>query len=237
MKLSLKQFCADDLKRRVLSMDLVPGAPLDEVALSAHYGISRTPLRELIQRLGGEGYFTLEENRGAKVASLDLGTLRHFFQSAPMIYASVARLAAEQAKPADVERLKSIQQLFRQSIGVGRTSQTAMENHRFHEAIGGIAASPYLKPSLNRLLIDHTRIGHMFYRSNSADDAERIEEASDQHDQMIAAIEAGDAPQAVKLTLEHWELSRGQLEQFVSPDPLPFELETISPNGEKTRAV
>lgn len=206
-------------------MELSPGHPLDEVALSAEFGISRTPLREIIQKLGGEGYLTLLENRGAKVASLDLSTLRHFFQAAPMIYASIARLAAEHAIDSDIERLKEIQVAFRQSIGVGRSCETAGHNHRFHEAIGEMAASPYLMPSLKRLLIDHTRIGQMFYRSRSDGDRNRINEAADQHDAMIEAFASRDASRAVELTLQHWELSRGQMERFVSPDPLPFELE------------
>jgi len=54
---------------------------------------------------------------------------------------------------------------------------------------------------------------------------------------MIDAFEQGDAPRAVALTLEHWELSRDQVERFVSPDPLPFEFETMSMTGENARAV
>ncbi|MGI9355194.1 MAG: GntR family transcriptional regulator [Rhizobiaceae bacterium] len=225
MKKNAKQRSADDLKRKVLSMVIAPGQALDETQLSAEYGISRTPLREVIQRLGGEGYLTLEENRGAKVASLDLTTLRHFFQSAPMIYASVARLAAEQAAAADIALLKDIQRAFRLSMTQRQSSETAAHNHRFHEAIGEIASSPYLMPSLNRLLIDHTRIGHMFYRSNSDSDRRRIEEAAEQHDAMIEAFANHDPAAAVELTLQHWELSRGQMERFVSPDPLPFDME------------
>lgn len=224
MKTHAKQHCADDLKQRVLSMDIAPGQPLDEIELSEHYGISRTPLREVIQRLGGEGYVVLQDNRGAKVASLDLTTLRHFFQAAPMIYASIARLAAEQAQPSDIDALRDIQSAFRRSIDEGRSAQTAAHNHRFHEAIGVIAASPYLMPSLNRLLIDHTRIGQMFYQSSTDTDRARIHEAADQHDAMIEAFAGHDAARAVELTLKHWELSRGQMERFVSPDPLPFEL-------------
>ena len=99
-----------------------------------------------------------------------------------------------------------------------------MLNYRFHQVIGEMAQSPYLMPSLNRLLIDHTRIGAVFYQSNNPSDKQRIAKAADQHDQMIAAFEQRSAAEAVQLTLEHWELSRHQMEQFVTPDPLPFEI-------------
>jgi len=224
MKSSSKSTCVETLKQRVLSMDIAPGQVLDETALSKEFGISRTPLREVIQRLCGEGYLTSQENRGAKVASMDLTTMRHFFQAAPMIYASISRLAAEQATAQQITELASIQRRYRQSLIPENPRETAMHNHRFHQMIGAIAASPYLMPSLNRLLIDHTRIGLVFYASRSNSDRQRVTRAADQHDAMIEALSTHSAAAAVQLTLEHWELSRNQMEQFVTPDPLPFEL-------------
>ncbi len=227
MKTSLKQRAAAILKNRVLSMELEPGRLLDETELSSEFGISRTPVREIFQRLAGEGYLSVTKNRGAKVASMDLATLRHFFQAAPMIYASIARLAAEQAGPADIASLKKVQRSFRKSLENSHAAETAIHNHAFHETIGEIAKSPYLMPSLNRLLIDHTRIGQMFYQSKSMNDANRIQEAADQHDSMIEAFENHKPAAAVELTLKHWELSRGSMERFVNPDPLPLELGEI----------
>ena len=65
---SKKEQVYNDLKQRVLTLDLTPGLALDEVALSEHYGLSRTPLRELFQRLAGGGYLNTESNRGASVS-------------------------------------------------------------------------------------------------------------------------------------------------------------------------
>ena len=101
-----KDDCFSDLKRRILSTDLDPGADLDEVSLSERYGVSRTPLREVLQRLAGEGYVRIQANRGAKVASMDVAVMRVFFQTAPMVYANIARLAAENRKPNQIAELK-----------------------------------------------------------------------------------------------------------------------------------
>ena len=225
MSSDAKTRCLETLKNDILTKQLAPGALLDEIRLADRFGISRTPLREIIQRLSGEGYLVVEQNRGAKVAPMDFETIRHFFQAAPMIYAAVSRLAAEQAQPADLARLKKIQKAYRSSIKSGDASRTAMENHRFHLAIGEIAGSPYLLPSMKRLLIDHTRIGQTFYQNRSKQDQKRISAAADQHDDLIAAFEANATAQAVEITLEHWALSRDRMDAFVSPDPLAFELE------------
>ena len=231
MKTNPKTKCIDEMRRRILTLDLQPGAMLDEVMLANEYGISRTPMREVIQRLNGDGYLVIEQNRGAKVAPMDFATMRQFFQAAPMIYAAISRLAAERCEANDAARLKEIQLAYRRSLADGLPSETSMRNHEFHEVIGEIAGSPYLIPSLQRLLVDHTRIAQTFYQSANDDDAVRISKAADQHDAMIEAMANHDPEQAVDLTLDHWALSRNNIERFVSPDPLEFEL------GEASHAV
>ena len=243
MKNNKKEQACEELKRRILTLDLPPGQVLDEVELSEQYELSRTPLREVLQRLAGEGYLSLAANRGASVSSMDLATMRNFFQSAPLIYAAIARLATEQATPAQIHTLKKIQQRFAKSLGKRATGDMSMLNHQFHEQLGVMAASPYLSPSLARLLIDHTRMSHRFYRVhalNTDNDTQRqnakhrtkrtanktnhrVVEASKQHDAMIAAIEQRQPALTVELTIAHWELSRSQLDQYVMPDALPMD--------------
>jgi len=218
-----KEQVYSDLKQRVLTLDLAPGLALDEVALCAHYGLSRTPLRELFHRLAGAGYLNTENNRGASVSSMNLETMRNFFQSAPMIYAAIARLAAEHASSKQVAELKKIQLRFHRSVERDRAADMAMHNHRFHEFIGEMAASPYLAPSLDRLLIDHTRMSQRFYRIKQAVSRKRVVKAAEQHDAMIDAFAQQQSALAVELTLAHWELSRTEMDKYVLPDPLPTD--------------
>lgn len=225
---SAKQACYETLRHQVLTLQLEPGSDLDEVHLAKEFGLSRTPLREIIQRLAGNGYLTLQKNKGAKVASMDLRSLTDFFQVAPMIYAAVSRLAAAKAGKADIAALKNAQTAYRASLKTEDNSATAMHNHQFHKIIGDMADTPYLLPSLERLLIDHTRIGHTFYRSSDAETGDKIKQAADQHDEIIDAIEAGAETQAAEITLQHWALSQDTMERFIRPDPLKFELGELS---------
>jgi len=229
-----KEICYDDVKLRILRLELEPGVVLEEASLAAQYALSRTPLREVLQRLAGEGYVTLAEHRGAKVASMDIAVLRTFFQTAPMIYASISRLAAENRKPAQLTALQSAQDAFAKCTQAGDAAAAALANYRFHEIIGEMAHNVYLAASLNRLLIDHTRLSQTFYRPKSTEDTALISKASDQHDALIAAIKAQDAGRAAELTLQHWDLSRDRMERFVHPDPLPLE---VSIPKDKTHAV
>ena len=215
----------DALKQQILQLDLEPGSALDEVSLCDAYSVSRTPLREVLQRLAGAGFVKIEPNRGASVSSMDLETMRTFFQTAPMIYASVARLAAEKATRSSVKTLRDIQTQFRTAVKDARPRDMAISNYQLHEAMGVMADNPYLSPSLNRLLIDHTRMSQTFYRSRTKTERKRIITACKQHDEMINAIEAHEASRAVELTLDHWALSRDRMELYVRPDPLPLDPE------------
>lgn len=219
-----KTDCLEGLRKRILTLDIAPGAPLDEALLSDEYGISRTPLREVLQRLSGEGYVEIVENRGAKATSMDLMVLRTFFETAPLIYATIARQAAENRKTIEVETLKTAQKAFLAAISAGDAGKAALENHRFHATIGQMAHNPYLLASLNRMLIDHTRLSQTFYRPATLPEERRVAQAGQQHDAMIAAIEGHDPEAAVALTLQHWDLSRDQIERFVRPDPLPLDV-------------
>jgi DNA-binding GntR family transcriptional regulator len=219
-----KTRCLEDLRMRILRQDIAPGADLDEAAICSEYGLSRTPVREIFQRLAGEGDVNQGQGRGPKVASMDLAVMRMFFQTAPMIYANVARLAAENRRADEIAPLEATQGQFRAAAEAGDAGRAALLNHRFHRQIGEMAHNPYLLPSLNRMLIDHTRLSQTFYRPASEEEEARVKKAIEHHDAMIAAIQAQDAEGIVELTIDHWNLSRDRLERFVSPDPLPLDV-------------
>ena len=222
--ISRKARCTEDLRQRILTQDLQPGSYLDEAMLAEAYEISRPPLREVLNQLAGEGYVVLHKNRGAQVAPMTHKTLRNFFMAAPMIYAAVTRLAAEHATEAQIMRLKDAQTLFRKAIRDGDTAGRALMNQRFHAIIGEMADNEFLAPSLRRLLIDHTRIGMSFYNPRNRAMAAQRDEAADQHDRFIALIAAGDAEGAGQLAIDHWELSRAEIESFVTPAGMAIPL-------------
>lgn len=219
----------DGLRRDILTLQLPPGADIDETSLAAAFGLSRTPLREVLQQLAGEGYVSMRENRGSRVAELSHQTLRAFFQVAPMIYAVVSRLAAQHARPHQVAALKQAQRAFKAALKQGTVEERTLANNRFHAIVGEMAHNSYLQPSLQRLLVDHARIGMTFYRPKNDRMAANLAEASRQHDALIDAIEQGDEVAAAALTEAHWTLSRDQIEMFVMPRGLDTQLGDMTP--------
>lgn len=213
----------EDIKRRILTMELDPDALLDEASLTAQYGLSRTPVREVFQRLAGEGYLEIVEKRGVRVIPMNHAMLRNFFLVAPLIYAATGRLAVQHYKPAQLKALKETQKRFRKAMLNHDAEALVLENNRFHEIMGEMAANPYLQPSLGRLLIDHCRIGHTFFRPQNSDMEQRLQLACQHHDAFIAALEARDEQAVVDLVTEHWALSRENMAMFIAPQGLKVE--------------
>lgn len=220
-----KAVLGDTLRRRIVSMELAPGAVVDEMALSEEFGLSRPPVRELLRQLAAEGYIDLEANRAARVSSMSFHSLRSFFQAAPLIYIATTQLAAVNATRGGIEELKQIQKRFRSAIENNDVEGRVVHNDMFHLQIGKMAENPYLMPSLRRLLIDHARLGKIFYRHPTTRDMQAdLESAVQQHDQIIEAIERHDADAAAMLVRAHFELSRHRMAEYAAPEGVEVPL-------------
>lgn len=221
MKKTGKTALYDDLKHQILMLEREPDEDLDELSLSESYGISRTPVRDVLRQLAGEGYVSIRENRGARVIPMNHATMRDFFSVAPVIYEAVGRLAVQNFKPRQLLDLKACQMAFR-TAREGRDSVAmVVQNNRFHSIIGEMSGSQFLTPSYSKLLIDHARIGQTFFRPETDQMDRDLAQSCDQHDQMIEAIAARDEAAMVGLIHQHWGICRSNMEMFIAPRALP----------------
>lgn len=220
-----KAVLSQTLRQRIITMEMPPGSIVDEIELSEEFGVSRSPLRELMRQLASEGYIELKPNRPARVSSMTHHSLRCFFLAAPLLYAATTQLAAMNASPKDILKLKEIQMAFRNATKSGSVVERVQYNDQFHLEVGHIANNPYLMPSLCRVLIDHARLGMTFYQDSSCPEMQDdLALAVTQHDQMIDAIERHDAQEAGQLVSAHMELSRRRMADYAAPAGLDISL-------------
>ena len=213
----------ETLKRKILTLELAPDQDLDEASLSKEYGISRTPVRDVLRQLAGEGYVVIRENRGARVIPMTLATLRDYFLVAPMIYEAIGRLAVQNATPSQLAELRLCQEQFRAAVEARDSEAMNLENKRFHAIIGKMANSAFLMPSYERLEIDHARIGRTFFHPTDDRMEANLAMSSRHHDQFIEAIATRDEAAMIRLASEHHELSRKTMEMYVAPKELKNE--------------
>lgn len=221
-----KVLLSETLRRRVLSLELPPGSTIDEIALCEEFGLSRPPVRELMRQMAAEGYIELEPNRPARVSSMNYESLRSFFLAAPMLYSATTQLAATHATAQDVKTLNEIQSRYLHAIEADDVAERVFWNDRFHFEIGKIARNTYLLPSLLRVQIDHARLGTIFYRTQAAEDMKAdIRKSADQHNQIINAIESGDAQRAGDLARDHMDMARRRMTEYIVPEGIDVALE------------
>lgn len=134
------------LKRRISDGELSLGAKLTEAHLVKEFGISRTPIREALNRLAQEGLVTIKPYRGAFVASLSEDEVRELFEVREALEGMAARMAAMRIEKQVLEELGR-----RLKKGIAASSRDvyarySQADREFHEAVA--------QASGNRELID-----------------------------------------------------------------------------------
>ncbi len=212
-----KEALYDELRRRIVTMELEPGTDLDEGELSSFYGISRTPVREILIRLQSEGLVVQRRNRGAMVAPLDMATLQSWFEAGRMIHRAMVRLAADRRTDADLDAIRQAMEEFEAATAAKDKLRMLYANERFHDLIGRAARNSYLYASYRRVTADHERISELCYGYEVQGYAQQDSQLNiDEHRRLYQAIADGDADTAERVIDDHLSLAREGLRQALS---------------------
>ena len=175
---------------------LIPGSRVREAELTAWLEMSRTPLRDALQRLEREGLLSLQSHRGVQIAQLDRQAIIELYTAREWAEAAAAALAARQATPGEVAELQHILQLERDSAG--DPAAGARANRMLHGVIYDCTRNRYLIAHLHALAARLALAGNATRRN-----AARVVEAQREHTALVAAIAAGDATAAEAHARQH----------------------------------
>ncbi|WP_275785301.1 GntR family transcriptional regulator [Pararhizobium gei] len=203
------------LRQEILSMELAPGSPLDEVRLSERFGMSRTPIREAMLRLGSEGLVTTLPNRNTIVATIDFATLPPYFDSLTLMYRVTSRAAATRKDAVVMARIRKHQAEFEAAVNAQNAYAMIEANREFHVAIAELGGNPYYTGFFSRLLDEGRRILRLYY--STFDDRLPLQYVQE-HEDMIAAIEAGQVDEADRLASAHAAQIVRQIQDYVARD-------------------
>lgn len=113
---ALYEEVAEQLRTRILGHALAPGSWIDEQALCAQFGISRTPLREALKVLATEGLVTMKLRRGAYVTETSAQDLAEVFHLLALLESDAAALVAQRASDADLAELAALHQTLEETV-------------------------------------------------------------------------------------------------------------------------
>ena len=201
------------LRTEILSLVLRPGALLDETTLAERFGLSRSPVREALIRLAGEGLVVTLPNRSTIVAPLEIASFPKYVEALDIAQRMNARLAAALRTEADLKLIARRQQDHVAAVRSGDHLAMSETNKAFHMAIAEAGKNPYLIAFYERLLDQGRRMLHLHF-----DYLERTNDGyllTDEHDEMIAAIEARDVERADRLAHGHTRQFRDNFIDFM----------------------
>jgi DNA-binding GntR family transcriptional regulator len=165
-----------------------PGDRLVEAELAERFGVSRTPIREALQRLETQGVLA-RDGRSLVVASLNHDQLGELYVVRAELEGLAARLAAQHAAPEEISVLREMLRKDREFIA--RPDLLARANKRFHRQIHMASHNRYLIQQL-----DMVHRAMILIATTSLAAEGRGEKALEEHEQIVAAIEARDGDAA-----------------------------------------
>ena len=189
-----------DLRDRIVTLRIAPGAPIDEDVLGGELGIGRTPVREAIKRLALENLVTVFPRRGTFASEINITDLADICDVRVQLEGHAAYRAAQRMTPAQRDELTGLLDELDRSQGSDDTEALMALDTRVHRFIHGATGNPYLEETLGRyfnlslriwyLVLD--RLPHLFARVH-------------EHGDLLHAIADGEADRARAIIAEHIE--------------------------------
>jgi DNA-binding GntR family transcriptional regulator len=188
----------EELRDRIVTLEIPPGAPIDELLLGEELQMGRTPVREAIKRLALENLVTVFPRRGTFASEINITDLAHVADVRAQLEAHAAYRAAQRITEAQHEELLDLLDDLEQSRGTHDLDQLMALDARVHRFIYRCTGNPYLEQTLTRyfnlsmriwyLVLD--RLPHLFARVH-------------EHEDVLRAIADGDARRARRIISDH----------------------------------
>lgn len=194
----LSERLRESIEEEIAMGKLLPGTRLDEVDLATRFGVSRTPIREALRLLLGEGLVETRPQRGAVVAQVSPQRLIEMFQVMAELEAMCARLAARRMSDAELAEIEAAHEACRGSAAARDADAYFYANERFHYAIYAASHNTFLfeqAASLQRRLRPYRRL-QLRVRN-------RPQRSFEEHQAIVDALRDGDAERAVQSIRSH----------------------------------
>ena len=195
---SLADLVYNSLKELVLTSQIDPSQRLDERTLATQLGISRTPLREAIQRLVIEGFLRVEPRRGVFVNEKSKKEIVEILHVRAALESMGARLATRNVTETDVVGLRSIFAPFSPDTVEQRTDEFSMANVNFHEQVLELSGCSKLVELASHIR-DHMRMVRILTMRAGG----RAQNALKEHLDIIVALENRDPDLSASRMREH----------------------------------
>lgn len=216
----------DQMFSAILEQRLSPGTKLSEDVLGEIFGVSRTVIRKILQRLAHEKVVNIMPNRGAYVSEPTPDEARDVLDARKVVESGIMQRVIKNCTSADIKVLESMLKEEAVSIEKGEHSKWVALSGDFHLALAKIAGNHSLTDYL-RELVSRTSLVHVQYQSKKMGGQSC---SCDEHGDIIEAIRKRDEAKAVQLMIDHLQACEEQL-NLDGKEPLSDLYEIFSKNA------
>ena len=195
---ALYQDVAERLRQQIFARELEPGSWIDEMKLSAAYGISRTPLREALKVLAVEGLVTMKLRRGAYVTEMSRDDVAQVYHLLGLLESDAAGQVA--ARATDAQRAELALLHGRLEKQVRQRDAFFATNEQFHMTLLQMAGNRWAQ----QMVADLRKVMKL-NRHHSLFKQGRLAESLAEHRALMKAIEARDAQETARLMRLHFD--------------------------------
>jgi len=200
---------ADFLREGIISGRFPRGARLKQQEIATMLNTSITPVREALKLLAAEGYVLGDNYRGATVAPFDIEASSEVLALRILLETQLVRGAVACVTSEDIAELKVLADKFAAAFEAGENEAVRAANYRFHHRMFEIARMPQ---TLHFVQILWAR--YPFDLINRLKG--RVSRAAEEHEELLAALIAGDTATAMLATRQHIEAGFNELRRSVA---------------------
>lgn len=210
--MSVKEI-TDVIKQRLISLEYRPGQLIKETELAAEFGLSRTPVREALQKLEFDGWVVIRPRNGTYVTEVDLHYLRNAFDLRRMMDHLSLEYAVQYATDADIQELRAIGAAMAQAKQAGEAEKYLSQESYYFRRLVEINNNVLLKELFQNI----TEKMHRCYNVIFPSERVKFEQLSDfsNMDAITAAIEARDLAEAKRLMELYIDSERELIKRYI----------------------
>lgn len=211
MKLKRAEQIAEALEQLVFQGEYEDGQRLDEIKLAEHFNVSRTPIREALQRLVMSGMAAQIPRRGVFVRQPGPVELVEMFETMAELEAACGRYAAVRMTEKGLGRLADANKRCEDAIEREDAADYYLENEIFHQEIYRGATNAFLQNEALRLqnrLKPYRRV-QLRFRG-------RMAQSLKEHEMIVKALRDGDADLAAQVLRSHVTVQGEKFQQLMA---------------------
>jgi len=186
------------IRELIVSLELAPGSLISERELMERFELGRTPVREALRALARERLVEVYPRRGMFVSGIDVGDLAGLSEVRAVLESDAAGLAAVRATDEDREVIAALLAELNETGGANGERKLIDLDQRIHRHIYHCTHNPFLEATLNEYYVLTLRIWFL-----ALDRVVRLEDAVQEHRELLEAISGGDPARAEDAMRRH----------------------------------